>query len=163
MRTTILIAAAAAALAACATASTYGPAAREGAAGFTQTRIENDRWRVVYTGGAADERATVENFALRRAAEIAVQNSAEWFQVVRRATDAEAASGGVGSSVGIGVGGGSYGRSSVGGGVGLNFGGRPRREYVTTLEIILGSGPKPHAGPDIYDARDVLQTIAPAQ
>jgi hypothetical protein len=148
------------AFAACSTTPTvYGPAATSSAVGYRQTKIEDDRYRVSFRANADLKAPQVEDMALRRAAEIALENGREWFLVVNRFTDlAGGSSGGSGTSVGIGGSSGSYGSSS---GVGIGFSFSPdTRRYETTLEILLGSGAKP-TSPDAYDARAVLNR-APA-
>ena len=145
-------------LAACATAvgTAYAPADSKGY-GFTETRIEADRWRVVFAGDGATPPDVVEDFALLRAAELAVENGYDWFRVVGRSLDAED-KGGVG--IGAGVGTGSYGRR---GGVGVGVGGDlgtvgARRFYTSRIEVLMGAGDAPEE-PDVYDAREVIETI----
>lgn len=143
------------AFAACSSAPTvYGPAATTSAVGYRQTKIEDDRYRVSFRANADLKAPQVEDMALRRAAEIALENGREWFLVVNRFTDlAGGSSGGSGTSVGVGGSSGSYGSSS---GVGIGFSFSPdTRRYESTLEILLGSGAKP-ASADAYEARSVL-------
>ena len=132
-------------LAACApTPTAYGPAAAIGSGvGYEDLRIEDDRWRVTFTGGPSASRADVERLALRRAAELSLSNGYEWFTVVDRRFDQEGAASPVrvGGSVGTGFGSGGFRTSGVGVGISLSPG-RERRTSVT-LEIIAGSGPKP--------------------
>src|SRR5262245_47119300 len=147
------------ALAACSSAPTvYGPAASTSAVGYRQTRIEDDRFRVSFRANADLKAPQVEDMALRRAAEIALENGREWFLVVNRYTDLAGGSyGGSGTSVGVGGSSGSYGSSS---GVGIGFNFSPdTRQYESTLEILLGSGAKP-TSPDAYDARAILSRPA---
>jgi hypothetical protein len=100
----------------------------------------------------------VEDFALLRAAELAVENGYDWFRVVGRSLDGEE-KGGVG--LGAGVGTGSYGRrSSVGVGVGGNLGTVGARKFFTSrLEVLFGSGDLPADTAEVYDARSVIDTI----
>ncbi len=145
------------ALAACATPSVYAPAARPGAAGFSETRIENDRYRVTYRDASSE--AAAADFALLRAAELTIAQGYDWFVVDQRSTDRA----GTGSGPRISVGGGSTsygGHSSVGlgAGVGFNLGGGPKS--TVALEIRLGRGPKPE-NVNTYDARQVQATVRP--
>ena len=142
------------ALAACSSGPTvYGPAATSSAVGYRQTKIEDDRYRVSFLANSDLKAPQVEDMALRRAAEIALENGREWFLVVNRFTDlAGGYSGGTGTSVGIGGSSGSYGSSS-GMGIGFSFSPDTRR-YESTLEILLGSGAKP-VSTDAYEARAV--------
>lgn len=154
----VLIGAAASLLAACATAvgTAYGPADSKGY-GYTQTRIEADRYRVAFAGDGATSPETVEDYAMLRAAELAVENGYDWFRVVGHTMD-EAEKGGVG--VGAGFGTGSYGRRSgvsvgVGGDLGTVGG---RRFYTSRLEVLMGKGDKPD-DPAAYDARSLIDSI----
>ncbi len=156
----LMIVAAMLALGACATAvgTAYGPADSNGY-GYTQTRIEADRYRVSFAGDGATPPEVVEDYALLRAAELAVENGYDWFRVVGRSMDAEE-KGGVG--LGAGVGTGSYGRrSSVGVGVGGNLGTLGARKFYTVrMEVLFGSGDMPDDNTGVYDARSVIDSIS---
>jgi hypothetical protein len=146
------------ALAACSTAPTvYGPAATSSDTGYRQTKIEDDRFRVSFRANPDLKAPQVEDMALRRSAEIAVENGREWFLVVNRFTELVGGNSGGGTSVGIGGSSGSYG-SGVGVGIGFDLSPDSRR-YETTMEILLGSGAKP-SSPDAYDARAILSRPA---
>ena len=144
-------------LVACATPSVYAPAARPGGAGFSETRIENDRYRVTYRDGATE--AAAADFALLRAAELTLAQGFDWFVVDQRSNERQGQ--GAGPRISIGGGSSSYGgHSSVGGGagVGFNLGGGPKS--TVSLEIRLGRGPKPETV-NTYDARQVQATVRP--
>jgi hypothetical protein len=150
-----LLSAFALALAACATPAPYGPATRSGGAGFSELRIENDRYRVTYRD--AQNESAAADYALLRAAEITLAQGYDWFIVDQRSTDRE----GQGSGPRITVGGASTnygGRTSVGvgAGVGFNLGGGPKA--TVSLEIRLGRGAKP-TDANAYDARQVQATL----
>ncbi|MCB2112842.1 MAG: hypothetical protein R3C42_00710 [Parvularculaceae bacterium] len=155
------------ALAACATAvgTAYGPADAKGY-GYEETRIETNRYRISFAGDGATPMAVVEDYALLRAAELAIDNGFDWFRIIGRSMD-EQEKGGVGLGAGVGGGG-----RNVGVGVGGNLGNIGARKFYTArLEVLFGSGEKPadEAGGEIYDARSVIETIraridgAPAQ
>jgi hypothetical protein len=148
-------------LAACAStqAPYYGPASmsRDGA-GFSELRIEDRRWRVSYSGAPGVSQGEAERLAIRRAADVVLNNSLEWFTIVdsRTMQAPQARQGGspvrVGGSVGRGWGSGGARSSSVGVGVSMGVGNtaqsRPRAEAV--IEIIAGAGePRPDGA---YDA-----------
>jgi hypothetical protein len=78
-------------LAACETATPYQPAVRGAAhsGGYSETRIEPDRWRVNFYGNSMTSRETVEGYLLFRAAELTLQNGDDWFAIVDRQTDAK--------------------------------------------------------------------------
>lgn len=151
------IAAAATLLAACATTPTpYAPATTAGGYGFTQQRIEADRFIVRFRGNAATPQDAVRTLALRRAAEITRGEGYDWFVVVARSHDADAVRRS-GPSVGVGVGGGSGGGF---GGVGVSLPlGQSGAESVSSLEILLRRGPVPAGRADAYDARAVIESI----
>jgi hypothetical protein len=150
------------ALTACATApAPYGPSAKPGGAGYSETRIEADRYRVLYRAPNGSG-AQASDYALRRAAELTLQSGHDWFAVTQRSVE-NGQRGGAGPRVGIGVGGvdfGGHGAVSVGTGVGFNLGGGDRGGALAMLEIRFGGGPKP-ADVNAYDARDVLASLAP--
>lgn len=137
---------------ACATSAPYGPATGSNAKGYTVVPIENNRFRVAYKDSSEE---LARSRALLRAAEVTLENSADWFQVVTAYSDTGELAGG-GSSVSIGGGSYSGGRSSVGVGLGVSLplgGSNSTVEHV--IEIIIGSGPKPE-NPDAYNAEEVL-------
>lgn len=150
-----------AALAACATAvgTAYGPADAKGF-GYTETRIEADRYRITFAGDGATSPDAVEDYALLRAAELAVANGYDWFRIIGRSLD-EQEKGGVG--IGAGLGTGSYGRrSGVSVGVGGNLGTvGARKLYTARIEVLFGKGEKPsdESGGPVYDANSVIGTI----
>lgn len=78
----------AATLAGCVTATPYQPAApgRSSAGGYSEVRIEGDRWRVNFAGNSMTARETVEGYLLYRAAELTVQQGYDWFEIVDRNT-----------------------------------------------------------------------------
>ncbi|HXG80875.1 MAG TPA: hypothetical protein VNJ05_03655 [Sphingomicrobium sp.] len=77
--------AAALAVAACATATPYQPLRSSG--GFSEQRIESNRYRVSFTGNEYTSRQQVENYLLFRAAELTLANGYDTFTIVRRDTD----------------------------------------------------------------------------
>jgi opacity protein-like surface antigen len=144
MKRLVLSALAALALAACATAPTvYAPAATSDAAG--------------YRSNPDVKGPQVEDFALRRAAEITVADGYQWFRIVDRHTDQIGGRdrGRPSGGVGVGSSSGRYG-SSTSVGLGLSFDLSPdSRKYETSMEILLGKGAKP-SDPDAYDAQSIL-------
>lgn len=84
------LAAAVAALAftaACATATPYQPATLSDR-GYSEMKIEDNRFQVEFSGNSLTDRKTVETYLLFRAAELTKQNGYDHFRVVRRDTDA---------------------------------------------------------------------------
>nr|WP_321359048.1 hypothetical protein [uncultured Hyphomonas sp.] len=143
-------------VAACASTPAYGPAAKSGAMGYESLQIENDRFQVSYTDTDA---AKARDRALLRAAEVTMEQGKDWFEVTNSySSDESTRSSGSRTSVSIGGSTGSYGRSSVGMGVGIGFplGGTSSSggKVTEVLEIKVGSGEKPDR-PNVYDARSV--------
>lgn len=137
-------------LAACATGGTYGPASGSGF-GYTDQAIEANRYRVTYK---ASDVSVAENGALRRAAELTVEQGLDHFTVVSRdlARDRR------GPSSSVGIGGGSIGRrSGVGVGVSVPLTGGNENTTVR-IEIVMGRGEKPE-GPRSYNARSILSNL----
>ena len=141
-------------LSACASLAPYGPKGGPGGQGFSEQRIESDRYRVTYDGVGAP--GPVADMALLRAADLTLQSGYDWFEVTQRWTDGRPdGAGGVRPSVSIGAGSGRYGgysASGVGVGVGLDFSGP--QPTSTTLEVLMGRGRTPER-PNAYDARGV--------
>ena len=134
----------------------YGPADSDGY-GYRETRIERDRFNVVFAGDSGTPPGVVENYALLRAAELSLENGYDWFRVVRRFVE-PSTRGGV--NVGGGVGSGSFGRrGGVGVGVGGDFGTVGARTYFTArLDVLMGRGEKPGEA-NAYDARSLVESL----
>ena len=152
------LAASSLALVACASLAPYGAQGGPGGQGYSEQRIESDRFRVTYNGVGAP--GPVADFALLRAAELTTQEGYDWFEVVQSWTDGRpGGAGGVRPSVSIGGGTsryGGYSASGVGVGVGLDLSGP--QPTSTTLEIVMGRGEKP-SRPSAYDALDVQSAL----
>lgn len=141
-------------LAACATAPVYQPASGRTALGYQDQRIEANRYRISYRAQTPE---AANDFALRRAAEITVNDGADWFEVISRDTDRNATSRS-GSRVSIGGATGSGGGVSLGGGIGFGLGSASTGQSYVSIEIITGAGPIP-SRPGVYNARGVLQNL----
>ena len=159
----LAVAASALSLAACASLAPYGPQQGSNGQGYSERRIENDRYRVTYNGVGAP--GPVADMALLRAAALTVEQGYDWFEVTQRYVDGRPDSaGGFRPSVSVGYGGGSgryggyrYSSSGVGVGVGLNFQGPSPTS--TVLEVRLGRGARPDRG-EAYDAREVRSALS---
>ena len=77
--------AALAVLGACATATPY-QAASGTDRGYSEQKIENNRFQVQFAGNSLTDRKTVETYLLYRAAELTKQNGFDHFRVMRRDT-----------------------------------------------------------------------------
>jgi len=134
----------------------YAPAAGPQGVGFAEQRLEPGRYRIFFQGAKGAPPAMVQDYALRRAADLAVAEGYDWFRVYGRGMEGH---GGHGPYVSLGVGGASFGHhSGTGGGVssGFDLSGPPA--MTASLEVVMGKGPRP-PGADVYDARGVQQSI----
>lgn len=143
-------------LAACATLTPYQPA-KDGY-GYSEQRLETDRYRVRFAGSTATPRQTVDNYVLYRAAELTLESGKDYFVLMDQKTDA-ASGNSSGVSFGLGGFGIGSGSSGVGVGVGVGTGGNAKAEYRTEAEIVLFSGKKPADNPQAFDAREIKSNL----
>lgn len=139
----------------CASLTPYQPLT-EGL-GFTEQKIESNRYRISFTASSRTPAATVEGYLLRRAAELTLAESFDYFLIADQAASGAPRSR---SPVSIGVGG--YG-GSYGSGIGIGFGtglgsGPPWQAYA---DVQMFAAPKPADQPRAYDARQVLANVPP--
>lgn len=162
-----ILAAAAFGLAACATtppALPYAAANSPTGLGYSETQIESNRYFVRYRVTSPAEVSQLEDLALLRSAELTLENGREWFWVDRRSLDQQQDARSSGPRIGVGIGGGTFGRHSGGSvGVGMSFPLGNRQDAAprargTTFEIRFGEGPKPN-DPNAYDARSTAQAL----
>jgi hypothetical protein len=180
MRRTLLAVAAAivltGGLAACQTATPYQPlnANDAGAGGYSDARLNSDRWRVSFAGNTLTSRETVERYLLFRAAELTMSQGFDWFVAADKNTDKK-------SEVFIdpvyGYGWSpqwrfhrAYGWGGWGGGFGGAWGpwgpwGPPAQvtqfnRYEVSADIVMGHGPRPADGRAL-DAREVMMNLGP--
>lgn len=165
-------------LTACATATPYQPAV-ESSKGYSEQRIENNRYRVSFSGNSITKLETVENYLLYRAAELSKQGDYDYFIIADRNTEKDeryfgggrsfGGYGGFGSSFGYGGRygfGWSYFSPRVGYGYGYRpfFGGYDIRQitrYTAMAEVAMYRGVKPTGNENAYSAAEVLQELKP--
>lgn len=152
------------ALGACATMTAYGPAKKNGE-GYTSQQLEADKFRVSFEGNSSTERTTVENYVLYRAAEVTLENGADYFVVLDQNTEALS----IFRSTGSTFGGRGFGRRGFfyGGGFSRGFGGststtRERRSYTMGVIIQVAKGDKPANNALAYDARQIIDNLKPS-
>lgn len=167
-------------LTACATATPYQPNVRGQAVsgGFSETRLEADRFRVNFAGNSLTSRETVERYLLYRAAELTVDQGGDWFTLVERQTDRKARTYVDPDPLG------PYGRYGYwrpywryyGPGPGWRrwdpwYGDpfwadhidvRTIERFEASAEILIGHGAKPVNDPRAFDAREVMANLGPA-
>ena len=172
----------AAGLAACATPTPYQPnvPGQQTSGGYSEVRIEPNRFRVTFAGNSLTSRETVEGYLLFRAAELTLQEGYDWFHIVDRNTDRKTRtyidpdpfySPWYGPSFG-------YWRPSwryYGRGFGWRswdpfFGDpfwgdrvdvRTVDKYEASAEIVMNKGAKPASDPRAFDARAVVESLRP--
>lgn len=173
------------ALSACATPTPYQPINGPGryATGFSDRQIEANRFMVTFAGNSVTSRETVERYLLFRAAELTLQNRADWFSVVDRDTERKSDTyvdrpfgpsfGGYGYwGPGWGYWGPSwrYSRRGFGWGGWGGYGADPFFDdyqvrqidrYEAQAEIITGRGAKPANDRHAFDAHDVVNRLGP--
>lgn len=159
----VSVVAAATALAGCTSGPTpYQPAAGYDR-GYSEQKIENERYRISFKGNSMTERDTVENYLLFRAAELTLQSGYDSFTIVNRDTDKDSRTRVTGG----------YSRFSY-----MYFSPRwgwvhswdpfwasPARydevtSYEAFAEIVMKRGPKGD-DPSAFDARQVSQNLGP--
>ncbi len=165
MKTLILSAAAAASLvllSACATPTPYAPAAMTAGynPGYSDQRLEDNRYRITFAGNDETKRETVENYLLYRAAELTLDSGYDWFQIVNRGTDQKTRTvadpmmdsfswrfyrGGRWGAWGLGWD--DFDRESI-----------QYTRYEASAEIVMNKGTKPD-DPNAYDARSVKANL----
>jgi hypothetical protein len=151
---TALVLAAAMALGACATATPYQPADSRGH-GYKEQRLQQQRYRVAFSGNNSTSREVVENYLLYRASEIALQNDSRYFSFVGTDTDKEVEQRQVVSG-GLGFG----GFSRFGTGIIVSSGPTSRR-FDAHADVVLLGNENASGDPRVFDAQDVQQNLGP--
>ena len=159
-------------LAACATATPYGPASQGGGFGFSEQRIEQNRFRINFRGNSSTARETVENSLLYRASELTVQEGYDYFVVVENDTEARRSFRGSAYPA-------FYGRYGFGYPFHRPYYGFPyyaygfgwgypydtyTREitrYSAVAFVTMHRGEKPGDNPQAFNAREVLRNLGP--
>ncbi|MBP6011575.1 MAG: hypothetical protein KBA31_05040 [Alphaproteobacteria bacterium] len=149
-------------LSACVSPTPYQPAPPRGF-GFSEERLDQNRYRVMFRGNSLTKRETVEDYLLYRAAELTLQNGFSHFILVGRDVEAKT----------------SY-RYWVDhyGGRGWFYHGfpdwhdpfyrpwgsydvQPVTTYTATAEIIMLKAPRQDGDVRAFDAREVLVQVGP--
>jgi hypothetical protein len=151
-------------LAACESGPTpYQPG--DGTGGYSEMKIENDRFRISFKGNSLTNRETVENYMLYRAAELTLQSGYDTFTIVNRDTERESRfreyAGYMGTRLSYMYFVPRYGWV----GAWEPYWTPSRYEQVTRYEayaeILMGRGAKGD-NPNTFDARQVSQNLGPS-
>jgi len=169
-------------LSACATPTPYQPniPGQATSGGFSEVKLEANRWRVSFAGNSLTSRETVEGYLLYRAAELTVQQGFDWFSIVDRDTQRHTQTYVEPDPLyhpwyGPGYG---FWRPSwryYGGGFGWRtwdpfFGDpfwadrvdvRTVEKFEAGAEVYMGRGAKPADDPRAFDARAVIANLQP--
>lgn len=169
-RPSILIAAFLA-LAACATSTPYAPAAEGNGYGFSEQRIESNRYRIMFRGNSSTTRETVETFLLFRAAELTVINGFDHFIVIENDTEVRSnysttttSPAFFGRYGGFGYGPYAFPYYAYGWGWGFPQDSFTREitRYSAVAFVTMHKGDKPQDNPQAFDAREVVENLRPA-
>ncbi len=165
-----------AALSACETATPYQPAqpGSAQAGGYSEVKIEPDRFRVTFAGNSMTTRATVESYLLYRAAELTLNQGFDWFETIDRNTDKHVETWADPDPFYATYGFGwhpywRYYRHSYGWRGWDPFWGDPFwdrdidvhtiEKYEAAAEIVMHHGPKPQGDRKAFDARAVIDNL----
>lgn len=143
-------------LASCASLTPYQPADSRGY-GYTEQRLESNRFRISYLANAATDPSAVEDYLLLRAAEMTVYNDYQWFVIALKSQGREPDSREprLGIGIGVGSGGGGSGMSIGLGGDVLGGG----QDYRAQADVVMFSGDKPADRSDAYDAAQLITQL----
>lgn len=147
-------------LAACASPTPYAPLFER--YGYAEQQIEDNRYRVTFTGNTVTEKETVENYLLYRAAELTRVRGYDYFELTDR--DTEKSTRYLSNYTTFGHFRSRHDRFGLSHSAGPGFvtgTSRPITEYEATATILLFRGKKPDEKAQAYDARDVLQRLGP--
>lgn len=159
-------------LAACATATPYGPAEQGGGYGFSEQQIEQNRFRITFRGNSSTSRETVENSLLYRAAELTVQQGFDYFVVVENDTEESTSYRGsaypafygrygYGYPFHHGYGAFPYYAYGFGWGYPYDTYAREITRYSAVAFVTMHQGDKPGDNSQAFDAREVMKNLGP--
>lgn len=186
-RTAVVVALAASTtlVAACATETAYRPATGTGfyRTGYSDTRIEPNRFRVTFGGNSVTDRNVVERYLLFRSAQLTIENGYDYFVMADRDSDRQSQTystpGAWGPGFGAWGGGlwgprwGFYGRGygyrawdPFWGGPWGGWGGGPDIRTVdrweASAEIVMFKGTPDRGNVRAFNARNVVETVGPS-
>lgn len=140
-------------LSACATMTPYQPVTD--GYGYTEQRIEKNRYRVSFFGNSRTPRQTVENYLLYRAAELTLQAGYDHFVLASTDTDANTR---YQQTFGGYYGFGSYDwypRAAFG----ASTTATPITQYEAQANVVMFGGQKPDNDVQAFDAREVRSNL----
>lgn len=144
----------AALLTACGTPTPYQPAASD--YGYDEQALEENRYRISFSGNSLTPRETVENYLLYRAAEVTLDKGYDYFLMVTQETERKTTY--HGTITGFGS---RYHDYPYGIGASTSTTAYPQDRYSSFATITLHHGSKPADDPKAYDARQLQERLAP--
>ncbi len=145
-------------LAACAHPTPY-QAAQDGY-GYSEQRIEDNRYRIAFHGNSVTPQQVVENYMLFHAAEVTLRNGYDYFDVADRHVDKSTSYLATYDNFAYPT---YYHRFPYDRWDTGPYSGtyHPISRYTITADIVLYHGQKPVNKVNAYDARDVIQRLGP--
>ena len=142
----------------------YGPKQPGESVGYTDLRLDQNRFRVTYSGNSATTRETVENFLLMRAAQVTLQSGYSHFLFDARDTKAKTTY--LSDFTGWpGWGGGWYWHSWPDAFGGPPFAAeaesRPITKFEAYAEIVMLTSAEAAKEPRAIDARQIITRLGP--
>lgn len=130
--------------------------------GFSDQRIEDNRYRITFRGNSLTSQQVVENYLLYRAAEITLANGYDYFEVADKQTNKTTRYLATYDDFGWPY---SWRRRPppyypYGSGL-YTADYRPIEQFTATANVVLLHGSKPVSKANAYDARDVIQRLGP--
>jgi len=137
----------------------YGPTAykpREDGYGYSELKLESNRYRVTFAGNSATSRETVENYLLYRAAELTLDRGYDYFVMISQDTGADT----------------RY-RQTISGAYGVGYyywypfptvavsASDPETRYEAQAYIVMHKGQKPEGADNAFDARELKENLEP--
>lgn len=144
-----------AALTGCAAITPYQAMDRDG--GYSEQKLEDNRFQVRFAGNRQTPRDTVQNYLLFRAAELTLQNGHDYFVTLHQDTEASTTQY---QTISFGTGFGRW-RWTPFGAVGVATT-RAATEFIAEAQIRTFAGTKPPANPDAFDARQIVRNLGPS-
>lgn len=138
----------------CATVTPYQPL--DNGQGYSDQRLESNRYRVRFAGNQQTPKETVQNYLLFRAAEITLRQGHDYFVAIDQQTDEDTTQY---QTVSFGTGFGSW-RWYPFGTVGVSTT-RGNSQYMAEANILTFAGDKPAADPNAFDARQIVENLGP--
>ncbi len=144
------------ALTACSSATPYRPL--EDGYGYSERKIESNRYTVTFAGNSRTKRQEVEDYLLYRAAEVTLGNGYDYFVLAKQGTEADTRY----STSFVDYGGFGYYRWGPHFGTGIGVGTTSSTtQYEGQADIVMYKGKKLSKDVKAFDAREVKANIEP--